>query len=60
MPRVKKRKLYDENNLLQAVAAVKNGMTYKDASEKYGIPTSTINDKCLTRYATGKTKPGKI
>ena len=56
MPR--KKKQYDPNNLLEAVAAVKNGMTYKAASEKYGIPASTINDKCLHKYRDGKNKPG--
>ena len=58
MPRNKTRKLYDNEHLLKAVAAVKNGMTYKKASEKFGVPASTINDKCLIKYTSGKSKPG--
>ena len=31
--------------LLQVIAAVQNGMTFKQASEKYGAPASLIHDK---------------
>ena len=55
----KKHKTYDETNLLNAVAAVKNGQTYKEASEKYGIPIATIAHKKSQKYAEGKTRPGE-
>lgn len=54
-----KKKQYDQNNLLEAIAAVKNGMTYKTASIRYDVLVSTINDKCLQKYRDGKNKPGK-
>ena len=57
-PKSKKRKTYDKDDLLRAVAAVKNGMTYKNASEKYGVPVSTINDRCLVKYSEEKNRPG--
>ena len=47
----KKRKLYDQDNLLKAIADIKNGMKYKEASVKYGIPTSTLNDKINNKYS---------
>ena len=53
-----KKKYYDEIKVLEAAAAVKNGMSYKDAVQIYGVPRSTINDKVLQRYRSGKNKPG--
>jgi transposase len=49
----KKRKNYDPNTLLQAVAAVYNGMTYKNASVKYGVPIASIADKKNQKYEAG-------
>lgn len=57
---IKVKKRYDESLVLEAAAAVKNGATYKEASEMYKIPVSTINDKVLRKYPSGKSKPGMI
>ena len=54
-----KKKLYRESKLLEAVAAVKNGTTYKAASDKYLVPIPTIHDKCLAKYHERKNRPGK-
>lgn len=56
----KKNKNYDQSTLLSAIASVKNGMTYKEAYVKYGIPISTLNDKCRGRYSEGKDRPGLL
>ena len=54
----KKRKNYDIDTLLRAVAAVSNGMTYKEASVTFGVPVASIADKKNSKYAPGKNKPG--
>ena len=60
MPKVtKKKQRYDEDSILEAIAAVQNGMTYKEASERYGVPTTTIHDKKNDRYSLEKGRPGK-
>ena len=39
----KARERYSENDLIKAIAEVKNGTcTYRKASEKYGIPIATL------------------
>lgn len=38
----KKRKLYSDDQLLQAVAAVKNGSTFKESSETFGVTITPI------------------
>mgnify|MGYP001950179783 CR=1 FL=1 len=44
------RKKYTEENLLRAVAEVKNGTsTYRAAAEKYNVPLATICDKVKNR-----------
>ena len=36
--------------MAEAVAAIKNGMSYKAATEQYGIPSSTFCDKVRDKY----------
>ena len=40
-----KRRSYSPSKLAEAVAAVKNGMSIRDAETEFGIPKSTIRDK---------------
>ena len=47
---------YDRNNLLLAVAAVKNGMRYKEAASRYEVPYTTLHDKVNEKYK--KTRKG--
>ena len=46
--------------MLQAIAAVQNGMKYQNGSEKYGVPETTIHDKKNCKYAMEKCKPCKV
>ena len=41
-----------------AITAVANGMSRKKASEKFGVPRSTLGDKIIGKYREGK-KPGR-
>jgi hypothetical protein len=54
----KLQKTYTEEDVVSAVAAVKNGMSLKKASMKYGVPATTIHDKKSDKYVDGKTRPG--
>ena len=57
----KNRNKYSNDDLLQAVAAVKSkSMTFKQASERYGVPSATIADRTLGRYKAEILTPGKI
>ena len=56
----KKRKLFDEDTICKAVAAVKNGMTYQAAAEKYAMPKSTLCDKVREKYSVGVHRPGRV
>lgn len=50
--RRKLTKKYSEEDLLRAVAEIKNRKcTYRIASVKYGIPVSTLYDKVTERSA---------
>ena len=61
MPKVKaKKRLYTEENLINAVAAVKNKThTYREASELFNVPLATICDKVKERVPLLLGKPGK-
>ncbi len=39
-----KRRSFSPSKLAEAVAAVKSGMSIRDAGNKFGIPKSTIRD----------------
>ena len=42
----KQREKYSDDNLLRAIAEIKNKKhTYRAASNKYGIPIATLSDK---------------
>lgn len=50
----KARERYTEEDLLRAVAEIKNGsITYRSASAKYGIPIAALNDKVKERIPIG-------
>ena len=58
MPK-KYRQNYDGEKLLQAIASVKNkNLTLRQASEKFGVPHSTLGDRIKLGISTEK--PGKI
>ena len=46
---VRKRKNYEEHQLKEAVAAVGQGMSIRQAALKYGVPRRTVGD-----HASGK------
>ena len=54
----KKKKLYDDSSVISALAAVRNGSSFRVAAEKYGIPTSTLRDRYHGKYDAGKHSPG--
>lgn len=45
----RKRKTYSDEDLLAAIAAVKNGASYRKTSLKYNIPVMTLCDKVNNR-----------
>ena len=46
---IKKRKQYEQHQLKEAVAAVKQGMSVRQAAIKFGVPRRTVGD-----HASGK------
>ena len=54
----KKRKLYSEVSMLEAIASIRNGMKLKEAAEKFDIPISTLSDKKNGKYSEDKNSPG--
>ena len=56
----KKIKTYTEQDLLQAIASIKDGLHSKSAaSRQWNIPRSTLHDAIKERYAHRKHTPGK-
>lgn len=54
----RKQKPYDGEQLLHAIAAVRNdSMTVRRAAETYGIPPSTLHDRI--KLGLSKEKAGK-
>ena len=53
-----KRCNYTEENLLDAIAEVKGGLSYRKASDKYGIPVMTLSDKIKGKTPLAKFSPG--
>jgi transposase-like protein len=41
----KAKKKYSENDVIEAIEAVKNGKTLREAASTYGVPKSTISDR---------------
>ena len=61
MPKIKekKRQKYSDQALMEAVAEVRNGtLSWRKASEKYGVPAQTIGDRIHNRYLVQKKKAG--
>ena len=54
----KKPKCYDENTMIAAIAAVKNGASYMKAAKDYSVPYTTLHDKCNAKY--NKEKKGTL
>ena len=53
-------KKYNDDDLLNAVAAIKNGnSTYREVSQKYSIPISTLCDRIKQRAPLHTEKRGK-
>ena len=61
-PHPKRPKLnYNEDALLHAVAEVKNKtLSIRAASEKYGVPHSTLGDRVTGRFGLYQGKAGKF
>jgi hypothetical protein len=49
-----KRTPYNQEALLLAARDFKEGMTARQASECYGIPATTIQDKAAEKYKTNR------
>ena len=47
---VKRRKLYSDDDLKDAINAVKNGQTQNVVCDLFGIPERTLHDKCVYHY----------
>ena len=61
MPKVQrrpKRTKYSYDDLLNAIAAHRNGMTVREAAAKFSVPVSTLGDRCSGRYSARKETPG--
>ena len=60
MPRKKGvPKAYTEEDVIRAIADIKNGLSLNTTARKYNIPTSTLTDKVKQKYTIGKSRPGK-
>ena len=53
-----KTRKYSNENVRLALSAVLDGMSVRKAAIKYGIPTSTLQDKLNFKYQPGK-GPGR-
>ena len=49
---------YPERNLCDAVDAVKNGLSVRQASKRYNVPRSTLSDRVLGKVEANA-KPGR-
>ena len=57
----RKIKNYTKEDLLQAIASIKDGSISKSAaSRRWNIPRSTLHDAIKERYAHGKHTAGKL
>ena len=56
----KKRFQYSKENLKEALAAIKNGMSKNTASKKYHIPRSTLHNKMKSKHPDKKPGPETI
>jgi len=54
----RKRCNYSETDLLNAVADIKNGASYRSVAQKYSIPVMTLNDKIKGKTPLQKYVPG--
>lgn len=54
----KRKTPVSRDSLLAALADIKNGMSYREASKKYDIPKSTLNDKINDRVPLVVDRPG--
>ena len=50
-------KKYAQDDLLSAVAAVKNGSSFLQASKDYGVPYTTLHNKYNEKYKKGRKGP---
>ena len=48
----KKFKKYSELQLIEAIAAVKNGESYNRAARRFNVPVATLHDKIGCKYET--------
>lgn len=53
-----KRCKYTEEALLNALSEIKSGLSYRKASDKYGIPVTTLSDKNKGKTPLAKYTPG--
>ena len=50
----KQRKLWDDESMIVAVEAVKDGLGVNRAAREYGVPHTTLNDRLSGRVEHGK------
>ena len=56
---IRRKKTYTESELIEAIAAIKDGMAINAAHRKFGIPRTTLKDNISDKYNPGKHTPGK-
>ena len=55
----KRKKInYTDDDVLQAVASIENGLSFRKASLQYGVPVMTISDKYRKKTPLVNCKPG--
>ena len=54
----RKEKPYSDDDLIAAVAEIKNGNSYRSVSKKYNIPYTTLNDRVSGKVLLKKQQPG--
>ena len=55
----RQRKKYSNEDILNGVASIKNGkLSYREASQKYGIPIATLSNKIKGKVPLITEKPG--
>ena len=50
----KRKKTYSEEDLICALAEIRNGSSYRKTSIKYGIPVMTLHDKAHDKVSVYK------
>lgn len=52
------RRQYSDSDVLDALEAVKNGLSLRKAAAQFGVPQATLCDKKKQKHCIGRGRPG--